>query len=61
MSFNAMKLHNIVDNKHQCDTITVNDLIEKLLKYPRNMPVVGKWDTYGAPIRSVQYKGHGLI
>lgn len=57
-----MKLHNIVDGKHQCDTITVDDLINKLQKYPRNMPVVGEWDTHAAPIRNVRItKGMDLF
>ncbi|MDL1985001.1 MAG: hypothetical protein LWX54_12580 [Deltaproteobacteria bacterium] len=49
-----MKLHNIVDGKHQCDTYTVEDLINELQQYPSTMPVVGEWDTFGSPICNIR-------
>jgi hypothetical protein len=48
-----MKLHNIVDNRYQCNTITVNDLIRKLQEYSPNMPVIGVWDHNGFPVCNV--------
>ena len=54
-----MKLHNIVDGKHQCDTITVEDLINKLQKYPSHMPVVGEWDTFGQAVNAIRVAAHG--
>lgn len=58
----TIQIHNIVDGKHQCDTYTVEDLINELQKYPGYIPVVGEWDTYGAPIRNIRItKGKDLF
>jgi len=52
-------LHRCSDGKGRSHTYTAEELIAELKKYPGSTPVIGEWDTFGAPIDSIELASPG--